>query len=411
MEPRTGADAVPSSPATSSRPDEATRPTPEATLPAPAAPSETSDVIDLRVGPCHLRIRATDEVAAEGRRLATSRVARQLGGRPFAAGPQEPDLTVELGSAPAGRRLLLGTGEYAATEDDFLVLQGGGKRPVEMTLPFDRVGRGPTMRCTPTSPPLPLLVPLVNLTALHLDVLPLHAAAFDLDGLGVLVTGWSRSGKTETLLAFGRHGARYVGDEWVYLHPDGTITGLPEPMRVWSWHLAELGDAARPVPRRTRARLRALDVLTDDAGPGLERRLPSGARRVRHLLREQRNVRLPPADLLPVVDRSGLDVVILTESHDADTTEVEPVATDLVAERVAAMLPLERAPLTAAYQAYRYAFPDRRCELLEGAPARERGLLHHRLLDVPALRVRHPYPFRFEQMAAALAPWLDRLRA
>jgi hypothetical protein len=309
--------------------------------------------------------------------------------------------------APPGPRRLFGTGEYAATDEHFLLLRGAGKQPVEVTLPFDALGHRPTLRCTPGSVPVPLLVPVLNVTALASGIVPMHAAAFDLDGLGVLVTGWSRSGKTETLLAFGDRGARYVGDEWVYLHPDGTLTGLQEPMRVWSWHLRQLDGRAPSLPLTTRASFAVLDRATEATAA---RPLPGKVRRLRHLLSEQRNVRIPPQRLLPVTDRTELDVVILTESHDEDAITVEPVDPMDVARRMAAMLPVERAPLLAAYQAFRYAFPDRRSDLLDGAEEFERDLLPRALDGVPALRVRHPYPFSFPAMADALGPWLDELR-
>jgi hypothetical protein len=356
-------------------------------------------VSDLRAGPCHLQVVGHQRTAAA--------VASQLGAQPASAGGRA-DLTIEVGPLPPGPRRLFGTGEYAATDDDFLLLRGSGKRPVEVAVPFDQLGNHPTLRCSPDSAPLPLLVPILNATALGRRSLPMHAAAFDLDGLGVLVTGWSRSGKTETLLAFGAHGARYVGDEWVYLHEDGVLTGLQEPMRVWTWHLSEL-DGAVPLRLRTRATLSLLDRLAD-GGPELDRMLPSGARRLRHLLSEQRNVRLPPRQLLPVAERAHLDVVVLTESHDEEAITVGAVAPSLVAQRLATMLPVERAPLLSAYHAYRYAFPDRRSELLDTAEERERELLTERFAGVPALLVRHPYPFRFDAMAEALTPWLDRIR-
>jgi hypothetical protein len=349
----------------------------------------------LTAGPCVL--------AVDGGGRDLEAITRQLGGEPAAPG-EGHHLTISIGPLPPGPRRLIGTGTYAAVDEGLVLLRGGGKRPVEVLVPFEQLGRRPTLRATPGSAPLPLLVEIVNLTALGTGVLPLHAAAFDLDGVGVLVTGWSRSGKTETLLAFGARGAAYVGDEWVYLHEDGHLTGLPEPMRVWSWHLAELGATAS-LPPRTRARLALLDRVTE-GGPGLDRRLPAAARKVRHLLREQRNVRLPPAELLTVVDRTHLDVLVLTESHDQPDITVEEVRPADVAARIAAMLPVERAGLLTAYQAFRYTFPDRRSALLESAERREAALLAERLDGVTTLLVRHPYPFRFEAMADALMPWL-----
>jgi hypothetical protein len=368
---------------------------------APELAVRPGGVTDLQAGPCRLRIAGDDD----GR--TADAIARQVGGRPVGGTGDRPDLTLQIGPLPRGPRRLFGTGEYAATDEHFLLLRGAGKQPVEVTLPFDTLGDRPTLRVAPGSAPVPLLVPVLNVTALANGVVPMHAAAFDLDGLGVLVTGWSRSGKTETLLAFGDRGARYIGDEWVYLHPDGMLTGLPEPMRVWSWHLRQLDGRAPALPLSTRASFAVLDRATEATAA---RPLPGKARRLRHLLSEQRNVRIAPDRLLPVIDRTELDVVILTESHDDDAITVEPIDPLDVARRMAAMLPVERAPLLTAYQAFRYAFPDRRSDLLDRAEERERELLPRALGGIPALQVRHPYPFSFPAMADALAPWLDELR-
>jgi hypothetical protein len=352
----------------------------------------------LDVGPCRIELcGAVDE------RIVRT-VARQVGGRP-AAGAGDVDLVLEFGLLPAGPRRLLGTEEYAVTDMGLILLRGAGKQPVEVLVPFDEFGDERRLRCTPSSVPVPLLVPLMNLAALSRGLLPLHAAAFDLAGRGVLVTGWSRSGKTETLLAMAARGARYVGDEWVYVHGDGRLTGLPEPMRIWSWHLRELGVRRPALPLRQRATLAVLDRVT--GGEAQHRHGAAHLRRLRHLLREQRNVRVPPHELLDVVGSTPLDLVILTESHEDPDITVRQVPAELVRDRIAPMLPVERAPLLSAYQAFRYAFPDRRSALLESAEHREAALLAERLDGVTTLLVRHPYPFRFEAMADVLTPWLE----
>jgi hypothetical protein len=181
-------------------------------------------------------------------------------------------------------------------------------------------------------------------------------------------------------------------------------------MRLWSWHLRQLDGRAPELPLGTRIGLQILDGLVA-GGPAVDRRLPGVARRLRHLLTQQRNVRVPPEQLLPVLERTNLDVLVLTESHDRPVIAVEPMDPATVAARIAAMLPVERADLLTAYQAFRYAFPARRSPLLYTAAERERLLLAERLADRPALLVRHPYPFSFRAMADALEPWLEKVRA
>jgi hypothetical protein len=358
-------------------------------------------VLQLVAGPCRVDVEGGEPSDLE-------RIARQLGAR-RATSEGPADLCVRIGPLPEGFRRLFGGGQYAADTDGLVLLRGEGKQPVEVKIPFDRLDHRPVVLCEPGSTPIPLLVPLLNLVAASKGDLPLHAAAFELDGLGVLVTGWSKSGKTETLLAFAGEGARYLGDEWVYLHADGGMSGLPEPMRVWSWHLRELGRRRPRLPLRTRVGLAALDLAVAGGHP-IDARLPPLLRRARHLAAQQRNVRLPPRRFLPVADRGRLDVVVLTESHDREDITVEPIDVEEVASRAATMLPVERTPLLEAYDVYRYAFPDRRSELVDSAPERERALLSERLRGRPALRVRHPYPFRFDALARTMRPHLEGIR-
>ena len=76
------------------------------------------------------------------------------------------------------------------------------------------------------------------------------------EGVGVVTTGWSKGGKTEAVLAFVARGARFVGDEWVYVEHDGaTVHGIPEPLRLWDWHLRQLPDLRARIGRGERARL------------------------------------------------------------------------------------------------------------------------------------------------------------
>src|SRR5262245_51635903 len=143
-------------------------------------------------------------------------VARQLGlpSRPLS---REPDIVIrfvdELRLTSPLR--YLGLEDSAFTEDAFLVLQDGpGART---KIPLEDLGGRCEIVCESGLSGVPLLIAAINTTALAKGVVPLHASAFVHRGVGVLVTGWSKGGKTEALLAFASRGAEYVGDEWIYL--------------------------------------------------------------------------------------------------------------------------------------------------------------------------------------------------
>ena len=79
--------------------------------------------------------------------------------------------------------------------------------------------------------------------------------------MGTLVTGWSKGGKTELLMAAAGAGARYIGDEWVYLTTDGRMHGIPEPIRLWDWHLRQLPVAREQLTLTDRLKLGGIPAL------------------------------------------------------------------------------------------------------------------------------------------------------
>src|SRR5438067_2311495 len=83
-------------------------------------------------------------------------------------------------------------------------------------LHLDQIGGPVEIVCERGVGAVPLLTAIVNLTALGRGALPLHGSAFEHEGTGVVTTGWSKGGNTESLLAFTARGARYVADEWVF---------------------------------------------------------------------------------------------------------------------------------------------------------------------------------------------------
>jgi len=165
---------------------------------------------------------------------------------------------------PSGTVRLLGLDEAGFTDDAFLVLRGKQKSRARVQIPMATLGQSCEILCERGVLAVPLLIPILNLTALARGALPLHAAALQYGGKGILVTGWSKGGKTETLLAFMAQGARYIGDEWVYIDAQGdTMHGVPEPVRVWDWHLQQLPALRQALGAGTRLRLRLLRTLLE----------------------------------------------------------------------------------------------------------------------------------------------------
>jgi hypothetical protein len=335
-------------------------------------------------------------------------VERQLGLR--AGPPRDRDAAVIVRFVPrlADRTQpkLLGLGEAAYTQDDFFILRGAEKSRIRCAIDFRTIGGVCEIACERGIGAVPLLVPIINYSALARGYVALHGSAFEYDGKGIVVAGWAKGGKTEMLLAFTSHGARYVGDEWIYLSPDGRAAyGLPEPIKLWDWHLDDVPGVASRLRRAQRWKLRS--AVADEAVAGLGG--GSVGRRAAALIGRQRYVNVSPARLFDEAQRTQrgrFDHLILAGSHDSPVTRVERVAPEDVARRMAFSLTYERLDFQSWYLKYRFAFPTRANALIDGAAELEGELLRKAFAGKPAHAVYHPYPARIPDLYRAVEPLL-----
>jgi hypothetical protein len=342
-------------------------------------------------------------------------VTRQVGPM-HAPLAREPEIVIRfVDRLPLSSRLrYLGLDDAAFTDDAFLLLQSKNKARVRAQVAFEGIGTRCELVCETGVPAVPALVPIVNLTVLAKGWVPVHASAFTYAGTGVLATGWAKGGKTEALLAFMAHGAGYVGDEWVYVSPDGErLCGLPEPIKIWEWHLPELPRFRALVSGPARSRWKAIK-----AAQAVERALPDrvgraggGAlSRVMPLLERQLFVHVPPEELFgrdSCALAGRLDRVFLLVSHETPDVRVERVAAEEVARRMVFSLQHERLSFLAHYHKFRFAFPEAANALIDGAEERERVALAQALAGKDAHVVYHPFPAPIPALFEAMRPLLE----
>jgi hypothetical protein len=345
-----------------------------------------------------------------------ARVSRQIG--PVRGAIQgSPDILIRFvdrlpGSGPTR---YLGWNDAGFTDDAFLVFRSRRGGAVRAQIDLAQIGRGCEILCQSGLSGVPLLIPILNLTVLAKGIIPVHASSFSLDGTGVLVAGWAKGGKTEALLGFMSRGARYIGDEWVYVDPDGgRLYGIPEPMKVWDWHLEEVPQFRSGLSGPERIRLRVMKV-----GERLERSFARGVRGakgptkatepVASLVTRRRFVRVPPARLFgsaSCVLTGSLDRIFLVVSHDSSRVSVEPADPQEVARRIVFSSQHERLDFLSYYYKFRFAFPDAPNSHLDGAEeAQLQGLLKA-FAGKQAHVVYHPYPAPILEMANAMAPMI-----
>lgn len=384
-----------------------------------------TDAIDLRLDG-HVLVRLLDPTpadrAAVERRLGLQGVPASAthpaqpgpagGGDPAPPGPAgagepavasdapgEPELTLRyVDDLPLhGPLRTVGRDDGAFTDDAFVIRRG--RRPIAI-VPLERIGQpGAELMVLRGSGAPARLVSLVNLGLLGHGRIALHAAAVECDGRGIAACGWSGSGKTEVLLGYVARGARVVGDEWIHATPaTGRLVGLPEPVRVQDWHLAQVPELADRIGRRARLAMRGAAVVER-----LSRTVGTAARPVpgSGLLRAgagraagRRHRDIAPERLLPADRRAAatsLDVLYLLETGLDPAIRVEPIDPARVAARMALAHVHHRRALLDWYWQARYAFPDRTNPLLERIEAVERDRLETLFASRPAFRVDHPH--------------------
>ncbi|MGR7026283.1 hypothetical protein [Geodermatophilus sp. URMC 62] len=375
------------------------------------AHTDVTDVTDVTDHDVHGLVRV--RLHGAPRRVREALVA-ELGAP---AGPPEgtPDVTVRFTDElpVAGSLRLLGLQRTGFDDEHFYLLDPDGRRT---RIDVDRLGRRDEIVCERGVDRVPLLIPVLGLHLLRRDHVLLHAASFVHGTRGVLVTGWQKGGKTETLLPFAAAGADYVSDEWTIVGGDPAgLYGCSGIARVWDWHLRQLPAYWARIRPRQRARLRAWRGYRRlyRAVPGLDR---SRARPVRALRRLATDGAWRPQGVGPIdpavlfgsrvwQGRAPLDRVLLPVVGRDGGTTVTPLDPAEVARRMVSSQAFERAALTTAYQEFRYAFPDRVNPLLETARERELRVLTRAFAGVPAYELRHPYPMRLRDLYEAAAPY------
>jgi hypothetical protein len=309
---------------------------------------------------------------------------------------------------------LLGLDDAGFTDDAFLVLRSKHGAPAKVSIPFEQIGGRCEIICERGLPAVPLLIPILNLTALSNGALPLHAGAFVYKQTGILTTGWSKGGKTEALLAFMSRGAAYVGDEWVYISGDGRqMYGIPEPIRVWDWHLKDLPNYRALLGKGARARLRLLKLLVEALDRGTSQGRSGGLRRVKivrrigAILKRQLYVDLPPERLFgPGSCRLAgvLDKIVFVASHDLPDVTMRPMDAREVGRRMVFSLQHERLDFMAYYMKFRFAFPEKVNPLIERAEELQRERLEQVLVGKDAYALYHPYPVPIPSLFDAISP-------
>jgi len=341
-------------------------------------------------------------------------VRKQLGSLQVGSLDREPDITIRFEEHLLLPELkYLGRDQAGFTADGFFVLHSK-KAKAKARIPFDTIGSECEIVCETGLRAVPLLIAILNLTLLNKGCIALHASAFVYGDTGVLVTGWAKSGKTEALLAFAAHGARYVGDEWVILTKDGkTMYGLPEPMTVWDWHVEQLPTIRERLPITKSLAFKAVHLAgrlqNYFARSWLKNTLPVRlAAELLPALNRQLFIKVPveqlfAKDAIELISKP--EKLFLIMSQEQPGIAVEAWSSEDIARRMLESIYYEQVPFFEYFNAFKFAFPEARNDFLENIRILQSDILTSALRNKEAYRVLHPYPFSFEELYRDMAPY------
>jgi hypothetical protein len=217
------------------------------------------------------------------------------------------------------------------------------------------------------------------------------------------------------LLTYAANGAEYIGDEWVYLSSDGQhMYGIPEPIRVWNWHLKELSYYKAKVNSSDLVRLRILNTVTKSMDLFETSKFIRGSslfklsRRLNAVMRQQRHVDIPPEKLFGKAagtTKGNLDKVFFVATHDSPEIIVQPIDPQEIVERMVFSLQEERGEFLSYYQKFRFAFPGVSNPFIDQIEETQRRILTNVLAGKETYAVYHPYPFSLPKLFELTRPY------
>jgi hypothetical protein len=327
----------------------------------------------------------------------------------------EPDILIRfVDKMPvSGQLRYIGLNDAAFDSENFYRVDEGGRL---IRIDFETLGDPCEIVCEQGVSIVPHMVQILGLRLLNKGYVLLHSGAFVYKGTGVLVTGWEKGGKTETLLPFMAAGARYLSDEWTIVSAeDGTLWGLTGMTQVWSWHLRYLPQFWARIKPFDRFRIRMVRLYQV-----IYRALPAGLRGRGIFAQWFYRLSLEGGVALVGQSRSAPELLFRDQIWQGPApmdrlflatlgqgeTRILPVDPDEIAHRMVSSLAYERRTLWHAYQQFRFAFPERRNDLLESSREREMDCLLQAFGGRSAFEIRHPYPVDLPALFRAVVPYI-----
>lgn len=250
-----------------------------------------------------------------------------------------------------------------------------------------------------------MLRPVMQVALHARGAVAVHGSAVAVDGRGVIVAGWSESGKTETALALAEGGASFLSDKWTVVGDDLSAGAFPIGVGVRGWTLAYLPRLRAAMQPAARGRLLAARAAAAGLRP-LRGRGP-----VDRMVVLADRVSLPPTAIRRAYGepaaarwRAPLALVaLLTTVPDGAPVEARPADPAWAAARLARTADFERRGLFELHDRAAWALGDRDPRVRGRIRAHEQAFLESLLARTQVIEVRSPFPADPRPAADAIA--------
>jgi hypothetical protein len=263
-----------------------------------------------------------------------------------------------------------------------------------------------------------VLRPTLQIALLDHEAAAVHSAGIDVNGAGVIIGGWSESGKTETALAFVEGGARFISDKWTVVDSGGLMSAFPISVGVRRWVLPYLPRFRSALPTRARAQLQAAAIASVVSRPVRALR-PRGRASAVIIGAVERAVALGdraalrPSEVRAAYAQAGdsswsasLGAVVLLTTVPGEGVTAAAADPTWAARRLARAAAFERRAFFGLHERSRYALPDRDGDMEATIVEREERFLTKVFESRRVINVNAPFPTDPRRVAEAIARWL-----
>jgi hypothetical protein len=263
-----------------------------------------------------------------------------------------------------------------------------------------------------------VLRPTLQIALLDHQAVAVHSAGVDVNGTGVIIGGWSESGKTETALAFVEGGARFISDKWTVVDSDGLMSAFPISVGVRRWVLRYLPRFRSALPTRARAQLQAAAIASVVSRPvralrprGRVGGLVIGA--VDRAVALGDRAALRPSEVRAAYAQAGdsswsapLGAVVLLTTVPGEGVTAAAADPAWAARRLSRAAAFERRAFFGLHERSRYSLPDRDGDVEATIVEREERFLTKVFESRRLINVNAPFPTDPRRVAEAIARWL-----